>query len=60
VSGVQDLISVYRELASAATTRLHLGLTEAAWAPRAPVGIQPSRMGILLQEGIGWTPSAFR
>ena len=35
VSGVRDLVAVYRELARRCDYPLHLGLTEAAWAPRA-------------------------
>jgi (E)-4-hydroxy-3-methylbut-2-enyl-diphosphate synthase len=54
VSGVQDLIDVYRALASRCQYPLHLGLTEAGMGAK---GIVASSVGIgtLLQEGIGDT-----
>jgi (E)-4-hydroxy-3-methylbut-2-enyl-diphosphate synthase len=54
VSGVQDLVDVYRELASRCEYPLHLGLTEAGMGAE---GIVRSTAGlaILLQEGIGDT-----
>ena len=54
VSGVQDLVDVYRALASRCSYPLHLGLTEAGMGAK---GIVASRAGlsILLQEGIGDT-----
>ena len=54
VSGVQDLIAVYRALAAACDYPLHLGLTEAGMGTK---GIVASTAGIaiLLQEGIGDT-----
>jgi (E)-4-hydroxy-3-methylbut-2-enyl-diphosphate synthase len=54
VSGVQDLIAVYRELAGAATMPLHLGLTEAGMGTKG-TWRRPPPCGILLQEGIGDT-----
>lgn len=54
VSGVQDLISVYRELARRCDYALHLGLTEAGMATKGTVASSVS-LGILLQEGIGDT-----
>jgi (E)-4-hydroxy-3-methylbut-2-enyl-diphosphate synthase len=54
VSGVQDLISVYRELARRCDYALHLGLTEAGMATKGTVASSVA-MGILLQEGIGDT-----
>ena len=54
VSGVQDLISVYRELARRCDYPLHLGLTEAGMATKGTVASSVA-MGILLQEGIGDT-----
>ncbi|HEX7890380.1 MAG TPA: flavodoxin-dependent (E)-4-hydroxy-3-methylbut-2-enyl-diphosphate synthase [Ramlibacter sp.] len=54
VSGVQDLISVYRELARRCDYPLHLGLTEAGMATKGTVASAVA-MGILLQEGIGDT-----
>ena len=53
VSGVQDLIDVYRALAARCDYPLHLGLTEAGWAQRHR-GID-CRACSLLQEGIGDT-----
>ena len=54
VSGVQDLIAVYRELARRCDYALHLGLTEAGMGTRGTVSSSVA-MGILLQEGIGDT-----
>ena len=54
VSGVQDLVSVYRELARRCDYPLHLGLTEAGMATKGTVGSSVA-LGILLQEGIGDT-----
>jgi len=54
VSGVQDLISVYRALARRCDYALHLGLTEAGMATKGTVASATS-LGILLQEGIGDT-----
>ena len=54
VSGVQDLIAVYRELAARCDHPLHLGLTEAGMGVKGTVASAVS-MGILLQEGIGDT-----
>jgi (E)-4-hydroxy-3-methylbut-2-enyl-diphosphate synthase len=54
VSGVQDLISVYRELAARCNYPLHLGLTEAGMGTKGTVASSVA-MGILLQEGIGDT-----
>jgi (E)-4-hydroxy-3-methylbut-2-enyl-diphosphate synthase len=54
VSGVQDLISVYRALARRCDCALHLGLTEAGMATKGTVASSTS-LGILLQEGIGDT-----
>jgi (E)-4-hydroxy-3-methylbut-2-enyl-diphosphate synthase len=54
VSGVQDLISVYRELARRCDYPLHLGLTEAGMGTKGTVASAVA-MGILLQEGIGDT-----
>ncbi|WHZ11599.1 MAG: (E)-4-hydroxy-3-methylbut-2-enyl-diphosphate synthase (flavodoxin) [Burkholderiaceae bacterium] len=54
VSGVQDLIAVYRELARRCDYALHLGLTEAGMATRGTVASSVA-LGILLQEGIGDT-----
>jgi len=54
VSGVQDLVDVYRKLAAACDYPLHLGLTEAGMGAK---GIVASTAGIaiLLQEGVGDT-----
>jgi (E)-4-hydroxy-3-methylbut-2-enyl-diphosphate synthase len=54
VSGVQDLIAIYRDLASRCDYPLHLGLTEAGMGSK---GIVASTAGIavLLQQGIGDT-----
>ncbi|MBG6082625.1 flavodoxin-dependent (E)-4-hydroxy-3-methylbut-2-enyl-diphosphate synthase [Rubrivivax gelatinosus] len=54
VSGVQDLISVYRGLAQRCDYALHLGLTEAGMATKGTVASSVA-LGILLQEGIGDT-----
>lgn len=54
VSGVQDLISVYRELARRCDYALHLGLTEAGMATRGTVA-STAALAVLLQEGIGDT-----
>jgi len=54
VSGVQKLISVYRELASRCDYALHLGLTEAGMGSKGIVA-STAAMGVLLQEGIGDT-----
>jgi (E)-4-hydroxy-3-methylbut-2-enyl-diphosphate synthase len=54
VSGVQDLISVYRALASRCDHALHLGLTEAGMATKGTVA-SSTALGVLLQEGIGDT-----
>ena len=54
VSGVQDLISVYRELAKRCSYPLHLGLTEAGMGTKGTVA-SATALSILLQEGIGDT-----
>src|SRR5579871_4150318 len=54
VSGVQDLIDVYRSLASRCDYPLHLGLTEAGMGAKGIVA-SSAAMGVLLQEGIGDT-----
>ncbi|MEY2620933.1 MAG: hypothetical protein RIT26_753 [Pseudomonadota bacterium] len=54
VSGVQDLISVYRELARRCNFPLHLGLTEAGMGTKGTVA-SAAALSILLQEGIGDT-----
>ena len=54
VSGVQDLISVYRELARRCDHALHLGLTEAGMGTKGTVASSVA-LSILLQEGIGDT-----
>ncbi len=54
VSGVQDLIAVYRELARRCDYPLHLGLTEAGMATKGTVA-STAALAILLQEGIGDT-----
>src|SRR3954471_21557974 len=51
VSGVQDLIDVYRELAKRCDYALHLGLTEAGMGSKGIVA-SAAAMGALLQEGI--------
>ena len=54
VSGVQDLIAVYTELAHRSDHALHLGLTEAGMGSKGIVA-SSAAMGILLQQGIGDT-----
>jgi (E)-4-hydroxy-3-methylbut-2-enyl-diphosphate synthase len=54
VSGVQDLIAVYRELARRCDYPLHLGLTEAGMGSKGIVS-SSAAMAVLLQEGIGDT-----
>ena len=54
VSGVQDLIAVYRELARRCDYALHLGLTEAGMGTKGTVA-SAAALSILLQEGIGDT-----
>jgi (E)-4-hydroxy-3-methylbut-2-enyl-diphosphate synthase len=54
VSGVQDLIDVYRNLSSRCDYPLHLGLTEAGMGARGIVG-STAGLAVLLQEGIGDT-----
>lgn len=54
VSGVQDLIDVYRALAARCNYPLHLGLTEAGMGAKGVVA-SSAAMGVLLQEGIGDT-----
>ena len=54
VSGVQDLISVYRELARRCDYPLHLGLTEAGMGSKGTVA-SAAALAVLLQEGIGNT-----
>ena len=54
LSGVQDLISVYRDLARRCDYALHLGLTEAGMGSKGIVA-STAAMGVLLQEGIGDT-----
>jgi (E)-4-hydroxy-3-methylbut-2-enyl-diphosphate synthase len=54
VSGVQDLIAVYRELATRSDHALHLGLTEAGMGSKGIVG-SSAALAVLLQEGIGDT-----
>ncbi|MGE8319771.1 MAG: flavodoxin-dependent (E)-4-hydroxy-3-methylbut-2-enyl-diphosphate synthase [Comamonas sp.] len=54
VSGVQDLISVYRGLAARCDYALHLGLTEAGMATKGTVA-SAAALAVLLQEGIGDT-----
>ena len=54
VSGVQDLIAVYRELARRCDYALHLGLTEAGMGTKGTVA-SSAALSILLQEGIGDT-----
>jgi (E)-4-hydroxy-3-methylbut-2-enyl-diphosphate synthase len=54
VSGVQDLIAVYRDLAARCDYALHLGLTEAGMGSKGIVA-STAAMSVLLQEGIGDT-----
>jgi (E)-4-hydroxy-3-methylbut-2-enyl-diphosphate synthase len=54
VSGVQDLIAVYRMLAAECDYALHLGLTEAGLGSKGIVATTAA-LGVLLQEGIGDT-----
>jgi (E)-4-hydroxy-3-methylbut-2-enyl-diphosphate synthase len=54
VSGVQDLIAVYRELARRCDYPLHLGLTEAGMGSKGIVA-STAALSVLLQEGIGNT-----
>ena len=54
VSGVQKLISVYRDISQRCDYALHLGLTEAGMGSKGIVASTAS-LGILLQEGIGDT-----
>ena len=54
VSGVQDLIAVYRELARRCDYPLHLGLTEAGMGSKGIVA-STAALAVLLQQGIGDT-----
>jgi len=54
VSGVQDLIAVYRNLAARCDYPLHLGLTQAGMGSKGIVS-STAGIGVLLQEGIGDT-----
>jgi len=54
VSGVQDLIVVYRKLAAQCDYALHLGLTEAGLGSKGIVATSAA-LSVLLQEGIGDT-----
>jgi (E)-4-hydroxy-3-methylbut-2-enyl-diphosphate synthase len=54
VSGVQDLVDVYRKLAGRCDYPLHLGLTEAGMGAKGIVA-STAGLAILLQEGIGDT-----
>lgn len=54
VSGVQDLISVYREIGKHCDYPLHLGLTEAGMGSKGIVA-STAALSVLLQEGIGDT-----
>jgi len=54
MSGVQDLIGVYRELAARCDYPLHLGLTEAGMGSKGIVA-STAALSVLLQEGIGDT-----
>ena len=54
VSGVQDLVSVYRALAKRCDYALHLGLTEAGMGTKGTVA-SSTALALLLQEGIGDT-----
>jgi len=54
VSGVQELIAVYRDLSARSDFALHLGLTEAGIGSKGMVA-SSAALGVLLQEGIGDT-----
>ena len=54
VSGVQELVAVYRDLAVRSDFALHLGLTEAGIGSKGIVA-SSAALGVLLQEGIGDT-----
>ena len=54
VSGVQELIAVYRELAARCDYALHLGLTEAGMGSKG-ITASSAALAVLLQEGIGDT-----
>ncbi len=54
MSGVQDLVSVYRALAQRCDYALHLGLTEAGMGTKGTVA-SATALALLLQEGIGDT-----
>jgi (E)-4-hydroxy-3-methylbut-2-enyl-diphosphate synthase len=54
MSGVQDLIAVYRELSARSDYALHLGLTEAGMGSKGIVA-STAALAVLLQEGIGDT-----
>jgi (E)-4-hydroxy-3-methylbut-2-enyl-diphosphate synthase len=54
VSGVQDLVSIYRNLAARCDYPLHLGLTEAGMGSKGIVA-SSAAMAVLLQDGIGDT-----
>jgi (E)-4-hydroxy-3-methylbut-2-enyl-diphosphate synthase len=54
VSGVQDLIAVYRELSARCDYPLHLGLTEAGMGSKGIVA-STAALSVLLQQGIGDT-----
>ena len=54
MSGVQDLVAVYRELSARCDYALHLGLTEAGMGTRGIVA-STAALAVLLQEGIGDT-----
>ncbi len=54
VSGVQELIAVYRDLGARCDYALHLGLTEAGMGSKGIVA-STAALGVLLQEGIGDT-----
>ncbi|MBI5331895.1 MAG: flavodoxin-dependent (E)-4-hydroxy-3-methylbut-2-enyl-diphosphate synthase [Betaproteobacteria bacterium] len=54
LSGVQDLVRVYRDLASRCDYALHLGLTEAGMGSKGIVA-STAALAVLMQEGIGDT-----
>jgi (E)-4-hydroxy-3-methylbut-2-enyl-diphosphate synthase len=54
MSGIQDLIAVYRKLATRCDYPLHLGLTEAGMGSKGIVA-STAALAVLLQEGIGDT-----